>query len=151
MIIIQIAIFIGNFIVIYLRTKAALFHTVFITGIEAARSKYREIADKVPHCKQLHVAMARIESLEMDPDIDQWEKVIELAIQQFNDHLDLWKMSMELYLRQHKVFEKKRPGFDLSGKLLEVYNKAERSLKHNELLLANLKKEFDDLRNSIDL
>lgn len=132
-------------------TLNLLFDVHCVLGIEHARRKYEELSKKPPFCKDLHVVMARIESLEIDPNIDQWEKVLKLATQQFSDDLELWKMLMELYLRQHKEFEKKRRDFSLSAKLLEVYSSAEQAVKNNELLLANWKKEFDDLRNSIDL
>lgn len=95
--------------------------------------------------------MARAESLEWDPDIDKWEAVLTLGTYQFPGHIELWKLLLELHLRQHNEFERKRSGYDLSVALLSVYNRAESAVRHDELMLANWKKEFNELRNSIDV
>lgn len=94
--------------------------------------------------------MARLESLEVNPDIDRWERVLKTATEHIRDDIDLWKLLIDLYLRQHGEFDKKRKNFSVDSEIIAIYRRAEYAVKNDELVLANWKKEFEELRRSIE-
>ncbi|KAJ8976645.1 hypothetical protein NQ317_011153 [Molorchus minor] len=60
-------------------------------GIKQARKEYSILSRKEPYCKELHAAMFKLESLEMDQDVDEIQNIIKLASDQFGkEDVDLW-------------------------------------------------------------
>lgn len=123
-------------------------------GIRDARKTYNLLAQQKPYCKELHTAMFKIESLELDQDVDEMKNVLNLACEQFgNEDVDVWISYIEFYLDQHKVFEDKDPCFDVNAKILAIFKTAENALKsaNDGLLLPDLKEKFDSVRTSADI
>lgn len=101
-----------------------------------------------PYCKDLHLTMAKIESLELNVDIDGWENVLLLAIRQFSNDLDLWKTLIEFYIETSQLIEKKRPNFNLNAKLADIYHQANAAISHDELLAVKWKQELEEFIGS---
>ncbi|XP_018563302.1 U3 small nucleolar RNA-associated protein 6 homolog [Anoplophora glabripennis] len=123
-------------------------------GIRNARKAYNLLAQQKPYCKELHNAMFKIESLEMDQDVDEMENVLKLAWEQFgSEDIEVSINYIQFYLQNHKTFEDKNPSFDVNDKILDIYRKTVSRLEqcNDPLLLSNFKEKYDSVRNSTDI
>lgn len=123
-------------------------------GIKEARKTYNLLAQQKPYCKELHTAMFKIESLEMDQDVDEMENVLKLAWEQFgNEDIDVSINYIEFYLHNHKKFEDRKSSFTVNDKILEIYRNTEHRLEQGNdlLLLSNFKEKYESVRNSIEV
>lgn len=123
-------------------------------GIRNARKAYNLLAQQKPYCKELHTAMFKIESLEMDQDIDEMENVLKLAWEQFgSEDIDVSINYIEFYLHNHKKFEDKNSSFNVNDKILEIYRQTVSRFEQSNdaLLLSNFKEKYDSVRNSTDI
>lgn len=114
-------------------------------GIEAARAAYREIAIIEPYCKELHEAMWRAESTELEFNFAEWEKVHKLAVEQFGkEDVDVWIDYLRFYMLYNQNL-KKEIVEDIMQKALETlpeHLKWEFQGKYNQL--QNLARPDDD-------
>lgn len=60
-----------------------------VYGIEKAREVYKEIANRKPFLIEVHKTMLKYEFITMKTDLENWEYVHKLAIEQFPEP-DLW-------------------------------------------------------------
>lgn len=89
-------------------------------GIDAARAAYREIAVIEPYCKELHEAMWRAESTELDFNFAEWENVHKLAVEQFGkEDVDVWIDYLRFYMLYNQNL-KKEIVEDIMQKALET-------------------------------
>lgn len=89
---------------------------VVISGrdIEEARTIYNTLSAKKPFCKKLHDIMASLECAE--EDMENWEKVLNRATEQFPEDLDVWCNYMNFFIQ----FKKKSTSEDRK----KIYYKA---------------------------
>mgnify|MGYP005985358979 FL=1 len=110
----------------------------FMEGVEAARTKYNELANKQPFCKELHFTMSKLESTEFDHDYDAWARVHELACKQFGEEdVDVWINHILFYLHFHKID-------NVGEKVQQICVEAERTL--SPLLVSYFKEKYNKAR-----
>lgn len=72
-------------------------------GIKAARIAYHMLVSMKPYCKELHEAMWRAESTEIDFDFDAWVEVHKHAVEQFgSEDVDVWIDYLRFYMLYNK-------------------------------------------------
>ncbi|KAJ8924758.1 hypothetical protein NQ315_000911 [Exocentrus adspersus] len=123
-------------------------------GMKETRKAYFMLAEKKPYCKELHASMLKLESLEMDQDIEVMESALRFACEQFGvEDVDVWINFIEFYLRHHKTLEKEKGAFDVNEKVLEIHRQAERTLGgcNDGLLLSDFREKYDAVRNSTEI
>ncbi|XP_060534708.1 U3 small nucleolar RNA-associated protein 6 homolog [Cylas formicarius] len=109
-------------------------------GVKEARAAYSQMASKRPYCKEMHEEMARIEAMEChEQSLEDWGNCLRLQCEQFGQQdVDIWIERVRFYAENYK-------GFDVNGKIKEVYEEAQRSL--SELLLADFRERFAEVKS----
>lgn len=104
-----------------------------VRGINKTREEYERVANEEPFCLELHIRMIKIESMQLHCDINKWERVHELACEQFgHDNVDVWINYMKFYLH----FNNKD---DYDSKVLEIFSRAEKKLPETHKFELNKK------------
>lgn len=92
-------------------------------GIEAARQVYTRLSVEKPYCKEMHRMMTEMESMQPNPNYMAWEKVHEIACQQFGkEDADVWINYISFYL--HFYTKHDNPSQRING----LYNRAQQTL-----------------------
>lgn len=68
--------------------------------ISKARLIYDDFSTRRPYCKKLHTVMASLECAE--EDMQNWERVLKLATDQFPEDLDVWRDYMNFFVHFRK-------------------------------------------------
>lgn len=98
-------------------------------GIEATREVYNDISLQQPYCKDLHMMMSKLESIQVNYNFGAWEKVHELACEQFGkEDVDVWINYIFFYTHYYKVHD------NPAEKIQWLHNQAEKNL-HKTLIL----------------
>ncbi|VEN40546.1 unnamed protein product [Callosobruchus maculatus] len=112
-------------------------------GINEARQTYLELAKKKPYCKELHNAMAKIEEIEMQPDVVKLENIYKLACEQFgHEDCDVWITLVEFYYKHRIALMECDPKFDLTEPVYAVHQEAKKKLGDQSFLWANFQEKF---------
>lgn len=119
-------------------------------GIVEARQAYNLYAEEEPYCKDLHATMAKIESAEMDLDVDRMEHICTLATKQFGYDSDVWINLIELYFKYKDNFDKKNITLYIADKVAQTNTAAEAALANNEMALVDYKEKYNALLKMYD-
>nr|CAH7713735.1 unnamed protein product [Callosobruchus chinensis] len=112
-------------------------------GIDEARQMYLELAKKPPYCKELHSAMAKIEEIEMEPDVTKLEYIYKLACEQFgHEDCDVWIALVEFYYKNRIALIEHDPNFDLTVPVYAVHREAKKKLGEQSFLWTNFQEKF---------
>lgn len=106
-------------------------------GMRYTRQKYFAIAKWEPYCKELHSTMSKLESTEIEFNFESWDKVHELACEQFGkDDIEVWLNRLQ-YCTHYKK------GKVTKTMLQQIYSEAQKALP--DVLFIN----FDDKYNAM--
>nr|CAI5850416.1 unnamed protein product [Callosobruchus analis] len=121
-------------------------------GINAARKMYLELAKKQPYCKELHNAMAKIEEIEMEPDMEKLEYIYKLACEQFgHEDCDVWITLVEFYYKNRLALIEHDPNFDLTVSVYGVHSEAKKKLGDQSFLWTNFEEKFQYISQNASL
>lgn len=105
-----------------------------IEDMKIVRQEYKRLAEQKPYCKELHITMSKLESMEIKWNFDKWIQVHELACQQLGkEDIDVW-INYALFFRNFHQTE------DMNAKLQSIYNRAVVTLM--SILVSGFKEKY---------
>lgn len=108
-------------------------------GMSYTRQIYLALAREEPYCKELHVTMSKLEATEIEYNFEAWDKVYELACEQFGkEDVDVWLSRIQYYIDF-------KPGTVSKADLHQIYMDAKNSLP--EVLFLSFKDKYYAMTN----
>ena len=111
----------------------------FTYNIRKARASYLKLAEEKPYCKQLHLAMAQLESTQLEPNFKCWEMVLRITCDQFGtEDVEAWLNYVRFFYTNQQL--------SVTESVRKIYEEATSKLP--DLLKMDFEERYNVLVNS---